>query len=134
VVVQALLVTRHIQGQNVNKGTLSGLSRLRARPLGRAALTAERPLVTIKEAPVAASAQLLLSALSKRPAELPADPDPHFCVFSAEGSCAETPLTSEPPLPDAAPLTSEPPLADAAPLTSEPTSMGAAAGLDPSGV
>ncbi|MCX4908648.1 hypothetical protein [Streptomyces sp. NBC_00878] len=83
---------------------------------------------------MAASAQLLLSALSKRPADLPADPDPHFCVFSAEGSCAETPLTSEPPLPDAAPLTSEPPLADAAPLTSEPTSMGAAAGLDPSGV
>jgi hypothetical protein len=95
---------------------------------------------------VAASAQLLLSALSKRPADVPADPDlapaldldpdPHplYCVFSAEGSCAESPLTSEPPLPDAAPLTSEPPLADAAPLTSEPTSTGAAAGLDPSGV
>jgi len=44
---------------------------------------------------------------------------PHDCVFSAEGACAETPLTSEPPLPDAEPLTSEPPLADAAPLTSE---------------
>ncbi|MGW3419722.1 hypothetical protein ACWIID_38435 [Streptomyces phaeochromogenes] len=83
---------------------------------------------------MAASAQLLLSALSKRPAEQPADPDPYICVFTAEGPCAEAPLTSEPPLPDAAPLTSEPPLADAAPLTSEPTSTGAAAGLDPSGV
>ncbi|WP_151481491.1 hypothetical protein [Streptomyces albicerus] len=83
---------------------------------------------------MAASAQLLLSALSKRPADVAADPDPHLCVFSAEGACSEAPLTSEPPLPDAAPLTSEPPLADAAPLTSEPTSTGAAAGLDPSGV
>ncbi|KAA0932267.1 MULTISPECIES: hypothetical protein [Streptomyces] len=88
---------------------------------------------------MAASAQLLLSALSKRPADVSAgsDPDPDLhplhCIFSAEGSCAETPLTSEPPLPDAAPLTSEPPLADAAPLTSEPTSTGAAAGPDPSG-
>ncbi|MFG2961720.1 hypothetical protein ACGF3G_02040 [Streptomyces sp. NPDC048179] len=44
----------------------------------------------------------------------------HLCVFSAESACAEAPLTSEPPLPDAEPLTSEPPLADAAPLTSEP--------------
>ncbi|NGO13329.1 hypothetical protein G5C60_38465 [Streptomyces sp. HC44] len=94
---------------------------------------------------MATSAPLLLSALSKRPedrpedpykrpAGLPADPDLHLCVFSAEGSCAEAPLTSEPPLPDAEPLTSEPPLADAAPLTSEPTSMGAAAGLDSPGV
>ncbi|MEV0220259.1 hypothetical protein [Streptomyces sp. NPDC050704] len=83
---------------------------------------------------MAASAQLLLSALSKRPADPPADPDLHLCVFTAEGACAEAPLTSEPPLPDAEPLTSEPPLADAAPLTSEPTSTGAAAGLDPSGV
>ena len=83
---------------------------------------------------MAASAQLLLSALSKRPADQSADPDHYICVFSAEGSCAEAPLTSEPPLPDAAPLTSEPPLADAAPLTSEPTSTGAAAGLVPSGV
>ncbi len=105
---------------------------------------------------MAASAQLLLSALSKRPADVPAAPypdsgsvshsdshsdsgsdsglHPQYCVFSAESSCAEAPLTSEPPLPDAAPLTSEPPLADAAPLTSEPTSTGAAAGLDPSGV
>ncbi|MFF4898649.1 hypothetical protein [Streptomyces sp. NPDC001068] len=43
-----------------------------------------------------------------------------LCAFSAETVCAEAPLTSEPPLPDAEPLTSEPPLADLAPLTSEP--------------
>ncbi|WP_310430909.1 hypothetical protein [Streptomyces sp. 3330] len=42
------------------------------------------------------------------PAELA---DPYLCAFSAEGACAEAPLTSEPPLPDAEPLTSEPPLA-----------------------
>lgn len=40
-------------------------------------------------------------------------------LFSAEGPCAQAPLTSEPPLPDAEPLTSEPPLSDTAPLTSE---------------
>ncbi|MDX2699301.1 hypothetical protein PV416_14690 [Streptomyces ipomoeae] len=57
------------------------------------------------------------------------DPEPHFCVFSAEGACVEAPLTSEPPLPDAEPLTSEPPLTDAAHLTSEPTSNGAASGV-----
>ncbi|MEV0633576.1 hypothetical protein AB0I77_01075 [Streptomyces sp. NPDC050619] len=68
---------------------------------------------------MAASAHLLLSALSKPEAEPSAVPDLHLCVFSAEGACAEAPLTSEPPLPDAEPLTSEPPLADAAPLTSE---------------
>jgi hypothetical protein len=72
---------------------------------------------------VAASAHLLLSALSKR--EEFADYEPHLCAFSAEGTCVETPLTSEPPLPDAEPLTSEPPLADATPLTSE------AVGLEP---
>ncbi|WP_434091150.1 hypothetical protein [Streptomyces flaveus] len=94
---------------------------------------------------MAAPAPLLLSTLSKRPggrledpskrlAGLPADPDLHLCAFSAEGPCAEAPLTSEPPLPDAEPLTSEPPLADAAPLTSEPTSTGAAAGLDFPGI
>ncbi|WP_369236634.1 hypothetical protein AB5J56_29225 [Streptomyces sp. R21] len=76
---------------------------------------------------MAASAHLLLSALSKPSAELSAEP--HFCVFSAEGSSAEAPLTSEPPLPDAEPLTSEPPLADTAPLTSEPTSTGTASGV-----
>ncbi|KUO22049.1 hypothetical protein [Streptomyces dysideae] len=72
---------------------------------------------------MAASAHLLLSALSK-----PEPAAPHYCVFSAEGACAEAPLTSEPPLPDAEqPLTSEPPLADAAPLTSE----SAAPEMDP---
>ncbi|MFG2552871.1 hypothetical protein [Streptomyces sp. NPDC048581] len=56
----------------------------------------------------------------------------HDCVFSAEGACSETPLTSEPPLPDAEPLTSEPPLADAAPLTSEAAAwdMGMDVGMD----
>ncbi|MFD7872769.1 hypothetical protein ACFV5G_01335 [Streptomyces sp. NPDC059766] len=34
-------------------------------------------------------------------------------AFGAERICAEPPLTSEPPLPDAEPLTSEPPLAAA---------------------
>jgi hypothetical protein len=43
----------------------------------------------------------------------------HLSAFSAEGACAEAPLTSEPPLPVAEPLTSEPPLAETAPLTSE---------------
>ncbi|WTJ01251.1 hypothetical protein OG713_27170 [Streptomyces sp. NBC_00723] len=37
--------------------------------------------------------------------------DPCLGAFSAEGTSAEPPLTSEPPLPDAEPLTSEPPLA-----------------------
>lgn len=59
--------------------------------------------------------------------------EPRYCVFSAEGPCAEVPLTSEPPLPDAEPLTSEPPLADAAPLTSESdalTGTSDSSGLD----
>ncbi|MFD7713618.1 hypothetical protein ACFV6E_12545 [Streptomyces sp. NPDC059785] len=96
---------------------------------------------------MAASAHLLLSALSKPSAEPSAEPHVHvydlsdetsrddtpygesrYCVFTAEGPCGEVPLTSEPPLPDAEPLTSEPPLADAAPLTSEPTSTGVASG------
>ncbi|MEV6534047.1 hypothetical protein AB0M86_31335 [Streptomyces sp. NPDC051639] len=85
---------------------------------------------------MAASAHLLLSALSKRPTEPIAEPhfsaEPRFCLFTAEGTAAELPLTSEPPLPDAEPLTSEPPLADAAHLTSEPISTGAA--TDASGV
>jgi hypothetical protein len=72
---------------------------------------------------VAASAQLLLSALSKR--DEFADYEPHLCAFGSDGTGVEAPLTSEPPLPDAEPLTSEPPLADATPLTSE------AVGLDP---
>ncbi|MFF4757054.1 hypothetical protein [Streptomyces sp. NPDC001292] len=89
---------------------------------------------------MAAPAHLLLSALSKHVAEPPADhlspadhlpptdvlppqyrlpADPGPSVFSAEGTRADVPLTSEPPLPDAEPLTSEPPLAETAPLTSE---------------
>ena len=79
---------------------------------------------------MAAPAYLPTPTRSKRTAEPYELHEPHYCVFSAEGSCADGPLTSEPPLPDAAPLTSEPPLADAAPLTSEPTSHGAAGGLD----
>ncbi|MFJ3226906.1 hypothetical protein ACIPJS_26680 [Streptomyces sp. NPDC086783] len=102
---------------------------------------------------MAASAHLLLSALSKPSAESSADsrdpgltpkqrdgrparvPEwdtlgfPPRAGDSAEGSWGEAPLTSEPPLPDAEPLTSEPPLSDAAHLTSEPTSTGAAAGV-----
>ncbi|GHH92620.1 hypothetical protein [Streptomyces capillispiralis] len=67
---------------------------------------------------MAAPAYVPSPHLSK-PAADPSAADPHLCVFSAEGPCAELPLTSEPPLPDAEPLTSEPPLADATPLTSE---------------
>ncbi|MEU6197381.1 hypothetical protein [Streptomyces sp. NPDC047061] len=59
-----------------------------------------------------------IPAQSKPPVETAEEP--HLCGFSAESACAQAPLTSEPPLPDAEPLTSEPPLADAAPLTSEP--------------
>ncbi|UFQ15703.1 MULTISPECIES: hypothetical protein [Streptomyces] len=110
---------------------------------------------------MAASANLLLSALSKqvpapethlisgrgahplsaRGARRAADPGARQVSgpdSGLEGSssctCLEPPLTSEPPLADAAPLTSEPPLADAAPLTSEPTATGTASGLDPMGV
>ncbi|MEV5886385.1 hypothetical protein AB0L74_27385 [Streptomyces sp. NPDC052020] len=69
---------------------------------------------------MAEPAHLRLPSPSKPVAKPPADPGvPHLCVFGAEGGCAETPLTSEPPLPDAEPLTSEPPLADTMPLTSE---------------
>lgn len=68
-----------------------------------------------------ASAHPLLPDRSKRPAELSAVLDePHLCVFSAEGTCAEAPLTSEPPLPYAEPLTSEPPLAAADPDVTRP--------------
>ncbi|WP_328538723.1 hypothetical protein [Streptomyces sp. NBC_00344] len=75
---------------------------------------------------MAASAQLLPPALSKRVPELMPDPlmDP-----DSSTSSMELPLTSEPPLADVAPLTSEPPLADATPLTSEPTAYGTAAGI-----
>ncbi|MEU4168590.1 hypothetical protein AB0F46_17155 [Streptomyces sp. NPDC026665] len=88
---------------------------------------------------MAASAHLLLTALSERAAEAAvpgpragrasAEPeDVHPCPLGSESVCSAAPLTSEPPLPDAEPLTSEPPLADAAHLTSEPTSTGAASG------
>ena len=60
-------------------------------------------------------ATVIAPARSKRPAEPSAHPldEPRLFAFSAEGTCAEAPLTSEPPLPDAEPLTSEPPLAAA---------------------
>ncbi|MDQ0787019.1 hypothetical protein [Streptomyces sp. B3I8] len=87
---------------------------------------------------MAAPVRLLFPAQSKRPADRsagaaesaePAEPtEPtvlDLCMLSSESSCAEAPLTSEPPLPDFEPLTSEPPLSDAAPLTSEPSVVGA---------
>ncbi|MGH4028332.1 hypothetical protein ACQB60_05270 [Actinomycetota bacterium Odt1-20B] len=94
---------------------------------------------------MAASANLLLDALSKQtelsavPLQVSAMPlrvsDPDSGLDgSCSCGCLEPPLTSEPPLADAAPLTSEPPLADAAPLTSEPTATGTASGLDFMGV
>ncbi|WP_460065731.1 hypothetical protein [Streptomyces sp. YKOK-I1] len=56
---------------------------------------------------------VIAPAPSKRPAEASAGllDAPRPSAFGAEGACAEPPLTSEPPLPDAEPLTSEPPLA-----------------------
>ncbi|MCX5201194.1 hypothetical protein OG897_06935 [Streptomyces sp. NBC_00237] len=75
---------------------------------------------------MAASAQLLLSALSPQVS----GPDSVLDGTCACGCGAEPPLTSEPPLADAAPLTSEPPLTDATPLTSEPTSYGTASGTE----
>ena len=78
---------------------------------------------------MAAMTFLPLPAPSKPVADQSADlddphhADPHYCVFSSENTCAEPPLTSEPPLPDAEPLTSEPPLAESAPLTSEPSAF-----------
>lgn len=89
---------------------------------------------------MAAPAHLLLpaltdTALSKPSGEPATGPGPvppsSLCAFSAEGTCAEAPLTSEPPLPDAEPLTSEPPLAETAPLTSE--SAAESADPDPCG-
>ncbi|MGW0826270.1 hypothetical protein [Streptomyces sp. NPDC002845] len=76
---------------------------------------------------MAALAHIPTPARSKRPAEPSAEPQ--FCVFSAESTFAEPPLTSEPPLPEAEPLTSEPPLADTAHLTSEPTVGNIAPGV-----
>ncbi|MEU3410531.1 MULTISPECIES: hypothetical protein [unclassified Streptomyces] len=66
------------------------------------------------------AARLRIPAPSKPVAAPSAQPEQvPLCVFSAESACTQTPLTSEPPLPDAEPLTSEPPLAEATPLTSE---------------
>ncbi|MFH9420931.1 hypothetical protein [Streptomyces sp. NPDC017529] len=92
---------------------------------------------------MAASAQLLLDALSSAPeypAERvkpsdsagPAEPDlfdgvsdPDSGLNGSGSFCfCEPPLTSEPPLADAAPLTSESPIAAELPLTSEPTAAG----------
>ena len=102
-----------------------------------------------------ASAQLLLSALSKQvpsptgPAPLTRGKSPALTtppmisglpladVSHLTGEPAFTdsaPLTSEPPLADATPLTSEPPLAAVAPLTSEPTAPGTAGGMESPGV
>ncbi|MCX5412568.1 hypothetical protein [Streptomyces sp. NBC_00059] len=102
-----------------------------------------------------ASAQLLLSALSKQVpsltgpgplaretytttappmiSELPLADVSHLTGEPAFADDA-APLTSEPPLADATPLTSEPPLAATAPLTSEPTAPGTAGGLESPGV
>lgn len=90
---------------------------------------------------MAASAHLLLSALSKHTAEqavepvvpetVPQDPPPGVRgTLGSLGSRFEAPLTSEPPLPDAEPLTSEPPFSDISPLTSESDTTG---GSDPTG-
>jgi len=89
---------------------------------------------------VAASAHLLLSALSKQvPAQSTQAPSAcplaHDVPLMSETPLAhDVPLTSEPPLAHAAPLTSEPPLADIAPLTSEPTAYGTACGVEYPGV
>ncbi|QKW06493.1 hypothetical protein HUT18_08845 [Streptomyces sp. NA04227] len=89
---------------------------------------------------MAAKAHVLPTALSKRcgatPLTVVPEPTPALddaAFYCAEGSFAEPPLTSEPPLADAAPLTSEPPLADVLPLTSEPTALATAAGPESTG-
>ncbi|KIZ18895.1 hypothetical protein [Streptomyces natalensis] len=81
---------------------------------------------------MAASAQLLLDALSAKPGDAPTEPDLFDGVTGPDSglegsgtlSFAEPPLTSEPPLADAAPLTSEVPISAELPLTSEPTATG----------
>ncbi|MFF8829630.1 hypothetical protein [Streptomyces sp. NPDC015131] len=93
---------------------------------------------------MAASAQLLLSALSKQaPGTVPATREPvsgygpGFCPLTglpeAGAPLSSEPLTSEPPLPDATPLTSEPALTDFTPLTSEPTAHRTAGGPESPG-
>ncbi|MFJ4921966.1 hypothetical protein [Streptomyces sp. NPDC088725] len=91
---------------------------------------------------MAASAQLPRPALSKRilPAPMIGRRAPRAGRSAPMISglplddLSQGPLTSEPPLADAAPLTSEPPLADTAPLTSEPTAPGTAGGTEFPGV
>ena len=81
---------------------------------------------------MAASAQLLLDALSSKPGGASMEPDSstgsptptRASTARAPYSFAEPPLTSEPPLADAAPLTSEVPISAELPLTSEPTAAG----------
>lgn len=93
---------------------------------------------------MAASAELLMSALAPLPQQRVLSKQGHepadLSAVSAPDSgldgscicgCADTPLTSEPPLIDLAPLTSEPPLAEA-PLTSEPA--GVPFGTDPAAI
>ncbi|AYN41327.1 hypothetical protein D9753_23355 [Streptomyces dangxiongensis] len=67
-----------------------------------------------------AAPALSIPAQYKPVAEPSADTDAAWlCASSSETAYAQTPLTSEPPLPDAEPLTSEPPLAETVQLTSE---------------
>ncbi|MGG7573743.1 hypothetical protein [Streptomyces sirii] len=81
---------------------------------------------------MAASAQLLLDALSSKPGGATVESDLFDGVSNPDSgldgsgsfSFVEPPLTSEPPLADAAPLTSEVPIAAELPLTSEPTANG----------
>ncbi|MFD8324624.1 hypothetical protein ACF082_08420 [Streptomyces lydicus] len=81
---------------------------------------------------MAASAQLLLDALSSKPGGATVERNPYDGVSDPDSgldgsgsfSFMEPPLTSEPPLADAAPLTSEVPIAAELPLTSEPTAAG----------
>lgn len=93
---------------------------------------------------MAASAELLMSALAPLPqqralSKLGHEPVDLSGVYAPDSGldgsctcgCADVPLTSEPPLIDAAPLTSEPPLAEA-PLTSEPA--GAGFGTEPAAI
>ncbi|MER0242993.1 hypothetical protein AAHZ94_13365 [Streptomyces sp. HSW2009] len=76
---------------------------------------------------MAASVQALPFAHAKQAEPSPPDlyegvSDPESGLDgSGSSGFAEQPLTSEPPLSDAAPLTSEPPLGAELPLTSEPT-------------
>ncbi|MFE2226065.1 hypothetical protein [Streptomyces kronopolitis] len=81
---------------------------------------------------MAASAQLLLDALSAKPGGAAMETDLYDGLSDPDSgldgsgsfSFVEPPLTSEPPLADAAPLTSEVPIAAELPLTSEPTAAG----------